>query len=66
MLYKVTLTGHRGAEEVYYMNDKVLESLSSESIVKVEKMKQKLPNKYDDGKGVYPHAYGWDYEDRVL
>ena len=47
MLYKVTVTGSRGDENVYYMDDKTFESMSKDSIVKYEKVNKAQPNKDD-------------------
>ena len=49
MVYKVTLTGHRGEEKVCYMDEETLKSMVPTAIVDVEKVKQKPPNKdYDN------------------
>ena len=52
------MKGQRGEESVAYMDEKTLKSMTSESIVDVEKVKPKPPNKDDDG--------DWNYEKRVL
>jgi hypothetical protein len=57
MLYKVTMTGHRGKENVVYMDEKTLKSMTNDSIVNVEKVKRKPPNKNDDD---------WRYHRRVF
>ena len=57
MLYKVTMTGHRGKEEVLYMDDRTLKSMATDSIVDVEEVKQKPPNKDDDN---------WRYHNKVF
>lgn len=57
MMYKVTLTGHRGEENVCYMDERTLKSMLPESIVDVEKVKQKPPNKDDDD---------WSYHQKVF
>tara|TARA_Y100000592_G_scaffold98172_1_gene170621 strand:+ start:586 stop:762 length:177 start_codon:yes stop_codon:yes gene_type:complete len=58
MLYKVTITGHRGELDVMYMDEKTLKSMNSKSIVDVEIVKPKgdPPNKDDD----------WRYHQKVF
>jgi hypothetical protein len=65
MIYKVTVTGSRGNEEVYFMSGETLESMTSGTIVKVEeipppseKVNEKPPNKDDDN--------NWSYHNRVF
>ena len=65
MIYKVTVTGSRGNEEVYLMSGEILESMTSGTIVKVEeipppseKVNEKLPNKDDDN--------NWSYHTKVF
>ena len=56
MLYKVTLKGERG-EEVCYMDDRTLKSMTTDKIIDVEKVNQKPPNKdYDN----------WRYDRKIL
>ena len=47
MLYKVTVTGSRGDEDVYYMDDNTFKSMCKDSILKYEKMDEKEANKDD-------------------
>ena len=58
MLYKVTVTGHRGELDVMYMDEKTLKSMNSKSIVDVEIVKPKgdPPNK----------DYDWRYHQKVF
>tara|TARA_Y100001938_G_scaffold139336_1_gene206080 strand:+ start:2837 stop:3034 length:198 start_codon:yes stop_codon:yes gene_type:complete len=58
MLYKVTITGHRGELDIMYMDEKTFKSMSSKSVVKAEIVKPKgePPNKDND----------WRYHQRVF
>lgn len=58
MLYKVKVTGHRGEENIMYMDEKTLKSLTTNSIVDVEIVKPKAdpPNNDDD----------WSYHQKVF
>jgi hypothetical protein len=44
-MYKVTITGSRGEEEVYYMDEKTLNSMNRNIVDKVEKINKKESNK---------------------
>mgnify|MGYP003133779885 CR=1 FL=1 len=46
-MYKVTITGGKGEEDVYYVDDKTFESMSKGSVFKYEKIDKKEPNKDD-------------------
>ena len=56
MLYKVTVTGSRGEEDVYYMDEKTFKSMSKKTVLKAEKVNEEPPNKYDD----------WQYHRKVF
>tara|TARA_B100000459_G_scaffold144437_1_gene107162 strand:+ start:1124 stop:1297 length:174 start_codon:yes stop_codon:yes gene_type:complete len=47
MLYKVIVTGSRGDENVYYMDDNTFKSMCKDSILKYEIVDKKEANKDD-------------------
>tara|TARA_Y100001973_G_C5164558_1_gene315373 strand:+ start:679 stop:855 length:177 start_codon:yes stop_codon:yes gene_type:complete len=57
MIYKVTITGHRGEENIMYMDEKTFESMTSKSIVKAEIVKPKSDPPNEDG--------DWSYHQRI-
>ena len=58
MIYKVTITGHRGELDVMYMDERTLKSMSPESITDIEEIipKGDPPNKDDD----------WRYHQKIF
>lgn len=58
MIYKVTITGHRGELDVMYMDERTLKSMNPKSVVDIEKVKPKgdPPNKDDD----------WRYHQKIF
>ena len=52
MLYKVTLKGKKGKEEVYYMDENTLKSMKTDEIIEVERVKASNED--------------WRYDNKVL